>query len=146
MSSTLRTIVIIAVAIVLGLLLFRLLSGCAHMGKGESPTTEQQLYTALDVIADTVDPASALSKSACDKREELEISLVKAGSSTTAKAEKNLQVIRERCNMLREIFDRIRTTHSQALAAIERGAFTDAQHRLEHLRELWRSVLLVGGV
>lgn len=146
MSYTIRTIIAIALAIALGLLLFRAIGGCGGAQARSPNQVDAQLYAALDAIGASVDPASQLAASACKMREEAEVTAVKAGESNTSKAEQNLKVIRERCDALRAIFDQIRTTQGEAFEAVRAGATTKAQALLEQLQGLWRSAgALVGG-
>jgi uncharacterized membrane protein len=134
---TVRTIVIIAIAVALGILLVRVLSGCAHNSQG---STETQLYTALDIIADSVDPASQLAKSACVARERAEVDAVKKGESNTGRAEEALKIVRARCDVLKSTFDRIRIAHADAVRLVREGAVEKAQEKLAELRQLWQSL------
>lgn len=123
-----------ALAIIVALLQ---LVGCAHTSSG---STEAELHTALDVLADVIAPSSRISAEACAAREQVELAEAQAGTQTPAEARAELAVIRKRCDVLGETFQRIADAHARARTLLEQGAVAEARARLEEVRALWRSL------
>lgn len=113
------------------------LVGCAH---GATGSTEAQVQSALDVLADVIAPSSRISAEACTAREQAELAQAKAGEQTVAQARADLAVVRQRCDVLRATFERMADAHEKASELLEQGAVMDARARLEEVRALWRSL------
>jgi hypothetical protein len=123
---------IVALILLLGIIH---LSGCTRTGSAEA-----EVQTALDVLADVISPASRIAADTCTTRERAELAEAKAGDITVAEARAAIQVVRERCDVLRETFERMRVAHADARKLVDEGAVDRARARLEEVRGLWRSL------
>jgi hypothetical protein len=137
-DSPVRMVIAGIAAIVLLLAILKLV-GCGH-----ASSTDTQLQIALDVLADTIAPASRISAEACTARERVEVAEAEAGSQTLAQARADLVIVRRRCNVLRETFERMADAHARARTLVDQGALAEARARLEEVRALWRSLAMEG--
>jgi hypothetical protein len=105
---------------------------------------DNRVRTALDVLADTIDPAYAFAMDACAEREAREVDAVRSGGSTFARAESAIEDIRARCDRVRDAFDSMRKAHAEAVTLVDQGEVKQAAERVEDVRGMWRT--LAGGV
>lgn len=111
-----------------------LLSSCAQA------TADARIRSALDVLADVIDPASQLAAQGCIAAQETEVSEAEAGRTTAAQAGERIQRIRVRCRALRDAFDAMRARHDQARRLVEQGALEQAAHVIDEIRAEWRQL------
>lgn len=115
------------------LLLLAVLSGCASNGT----TLETRVRTALDILADVVDPSYQLAVDGCIAREADAVRRFEAGSDA---ARDEYTTIKLRCGQVRRAFDAIRDHHARAAAAVEHGKLAEAEAEIERVRGLWRGM------
>lgn len=101
---------------------------------------DARVRSALDVLADVIDPASELAAQGCIAAQETEVSEAEAGRTTAAQAGERIQRIRVRCRALRDAFDAMRTRHDQARRLVEQGALEQAGQVVEEIRAEWRQI------
>lgn len=114
-----------------------LVSGLSHCAVSPG-STELRARTALDAIADIVDPAYQLAMQGCVQLEDQAMTLGELDARTPAQTEAAIGAISSRCHVTRDAFDKIRSTHDQAVAYVEDGKFDQALQQLEEMREAWR--------
>ena len=134
-DSPLRMLLAALVTLALLLIVIKMSTGCA-----QTSSSDQGVRTALDALADTIAPASRLSAEACAAREGVELAEAKAGIQTAQEARTALTVVRQRCDALRLVFERIADAHAEARTLVESGAVAEAHARLDEVRALWRSI------
>lgn len=119
-----------------------LLAVCVLLAGGAcSPSTaDVRVRSALDVLADVIDPASQLAAESCLARQEASTTEAEAGRITADEATKEVAAIRERCDAIRAVFDEMRKRHDQARALVEQGAVEQAAAELERIRVEWQAL------
>jgi hypothetical protein len=121
------------------LVITSLLVGCCGY-RGESK--EVAVRSALDVLADVVDPASKLARSTCDAKEELELARTRAGEVKAAETQAKFEVIRKRCDKVHENIELLRAMHEEAVERFEKGDLDAAMTRVEQARAMFRDLSL----
>ena len=118
------------------ILLIAVFAACAH----KTQSTETYVRSALDVLADVIDPAYALAVDGCVEREKAELAAERSGSQKSAVTDENLRAIRGRCDQVRAAFERIRDAHTDAAERVEAGAIDDAKEKIEEARKQWATL------
>lgn len=121
------------------LLLVALVASCV----GHSQSAEPAVRSALNALADVVDPAYGLAVDGCAEREQAELQAEKAGAQSAALTDQHLKAIRARCDLIRSIFEQIRDAHIAAVSLVEAGAVEGAEKKLAEVKDLWRKLARV---
>ena len=122
------------------MLLLLLVSGCA----GDT-TADTRVRTALDVLAQVIDPAYSVAMDSCIVPQEIAVAEAEAGLATVDHARQTIERVRARCGRVREGFETIRLHHEQAVRSVEAGQLDQAAQILEQIRLDW-TLLRTGGV
>lgn len=99
--------------------------------------TETRVRSALDLLADVVDPSYALAMDGCIAREEDAVRRAEAGSD---KAGEEYRQISARCHVVRAAFESIRKSHGRAAEFVEQGDYARAEDELDQVRAAWRAL------
>ncbi len=102
--------------------------------------TEAAAREGLNLLADTVAPASQLASLGCDAKKRLVPAEIKAGAYSTVVGDARLADIRTRCTALEDTFNTIRGLQDQAATAVEQGKMQEALMRLDQARQHFRSL------
>lgn len=102
--------------------------------------SDARTRTALDALAEVVDPAWSLAESACMQAQQLIAARERAGLSKPVETDAALRTIRERCDVVTSLFERIRAEHMEARALLDRGDVAGADELLQGIRTHWRAV------
>lgn len=108
-------------------------SACA----AERNVVDARIRSALDVLADVIDPAYQLAIDGCIANERAAVAEEKAGRSSSPETDRVFAAIRGRCDATREAFERLRITHSEAVRLVAEGSVERAAERLAELRRIW---------
>lgn len=96
---------------------------------------------ALNMLTDTVGPASKLARQSCDARQALIPKQVAVDPNlTAAQGKEKLIEVRTRCDALKTAFDTIRRLQEEAAQYVESGSLAQAQHKLDEARQQFRSL------
>jgi hypothetical protein len=110
---------------------------CAPLG---GTTADAHVRTALNVLADVIDPAAELVKRGCQDEHAATLREVEAGKRTAVGAEDQINATSRRCNAQLEVFDGMRKKHELARGAVEAGRVEEAEHLIESIRQTWREL------
>lgn len=121
-----------------GLALCSMLSPACALHQTGSP--DDQVRTALDVLADVINPASALASEACHAQKEAITSAVEAHTLAAPTGAAQLEVAIAHCKQLEFSFNEIRNLHGEASSFIESGQLVLAQQKLADLRNTWKNL------
>lgn len=113
-------------------LLTCLLAGCAG--------ARRQAYGALEMLTVAVDPAYSMAMDGCIAREDLVVAEVRAGLTTKDQAREQLVPIRARCDVAREVFERVRLSQRAAKRALDAGDARTALRELDAARSSWKAL------
>ena len=103
-------------------------------------SADARVRTALDLLAEVVDPAFALAMDGCIAPQEVAAAQAEAGRVTAAQASAVIAKVRARCGQLRESFETIRLHRDEAQRLIEAGDLDRAEKLLEQIRADWREL------
>ena len=117
------------------LMLTLLGAACAHGGSADA-----KARSALNTLAVVIDPAYELAIDGCVASEQAEVNAERAGTQAPAVTSQHLGEIRARCDRVRAVFERMRTLHAEAAAAVEAGAIEHAEAKLFEVRGLWQAL------
>lgn len=113
-----------------------LLSAC-------TASAELRTRTALDTLAEIVDPAYEAAMAGCEAQEAIVMESARAGAITPAEARTRLDEIMGPCLRISAAFERIRRLHEKAAILVETGQYKQAALLLGELRKAWAQL---GGV
>jgi tRNA A37 methylthiotransferase MiaB len=105
---------------------------------------DTRVRTALDVLAQVIDPAYSVAMDGCIARQEIATAEAESGLVTLEHAQATIAQVRVRCERVRDGFETIRIHHDQAVRSVEAGKLDQAELLLEQIRADW-SALRVGG-
>jgi len=105
---------------------------------------DTRVRSALDVLAQVIDPAYSLAMDGCIARQEVATAEAESGLATVEHAQATIAQVRVRCDRVREGFETIRIHHEQAVRSVEAGELEQAEHILEQIRLDW-AALRAGG-
>lgn len=106
--------------------------GCATLDTGAR--------TALNALADVVDPAWQLAEQACLARQQVPIAREKAGLLKPDETNAQLASIRANCDVVTSRFASIRALHEQGKQLVESGDVAKAGAILDDIRAKWREI------
>lgn len=118
------------------MLLVLMLSAC-------SGSAELHTRTALNTLAEIVDPAYEAAVAGCVAQEAMVMASARAGEISPAEARARLDGIMGPCLRITAAFDRIRSLHEKAAGLVEAGRLEQAEQLLIELRKAWGQL---GGV
>jgi hypothetical protein len=107
-------------------------------------TADTRVRTALDVLAQVIDPAYSVAMDGCIVPQQVAVAQAEAGLVTLEHAQATIDHVRARCESVREGFEQIRYHHEQAVKSADAGELDQAQLLLEQIRADW-TALRVGG-
>jgi soluble cytochrome b562 len=107
-------------------------------------TADTRARTALDVLAQVIDPAYSVAMDGCLAPQQVAVAQAESGLVTVEQARTVIDKVRQRCEHVREGFETIRHHHEQAVRSVEAGELDQAQQLLEQIRADWLA-LRVGG-
>ena len=96
--------------------------------------------SALDALAEVVDPAWSLAESACMQAQMVVAARERAGLFKPLETDASLLSIRERCDIITGLFERIRAEHMEARTRLSRGDVYGANELLQGIRAHWRAL------
>lgn len=99
-----------------------------------------RIDSALDVVARAVDPAYEFAIDACVTRQTLVADAVEKKEISVPTGDAQIAEIRARCERVRQAFELIRRSHSEARTLLSEENITEAQRRLDAIAEAWRSL------
>lgn len=105
-----------------------------------SPSTEVQVRTALNLLAEVIDPAYELAMNGCVLRGDAVLREGEAGNKSATATEVELAAISTRCHRVRETFELMRVRHDQARALVATGLMSEAKARLADIQQAWREL------
>lgn len=105
-----------------------------------SSVTEVAARSALNIIADTVDPSYQLAVQGCKDLQDLTMREGEAGKRTAVSTETEINAISARCHKMVDAFDEIRRFHEQGVQYVEDGRFEQALTEVDKAREAWRTM------
>lgn len=108
-------------------------------------TSELRARTALDVLADVVDPAYQLAMQGCIDALDVTMRAGETDAATPAATEAGIDAITARCDRVRAGFDKIRGYHEAAISAVEDSDFDGATTLIDKLRAEWGDLQTVPG-
>ena len=114
---------------VLALALALCATSCSH-----ETTTEARVRSALDLLADVVDPSYQFAVDACIAQERDAVRRFEAGSDP---ARDEYVAIKSRCQNVRAAFDQIRRGHARAAELVESGKVQEAEREVARVRGYW---------
>jgi hypothetical protein len=106
-----------------------------------SALSEASAQSALNVIADAVDPSYELAMQGCIAREEVLMSAGEAGKATPDETEAAIATTQKRCHEVEAAFEAIRNYHTQAVQYVEAGKYDEALQQIDLAREAWKALL-----
>ena len=118
------------------LILVLVLSAC-------TASAELRTRTALDTLAQIVDPAYEAAMAGCVAQEAVVMAAARAGEISPVEARMRLDEIMGPCLRTSAAFERIRKLHEKAAILVETGQYKQAAAALDELRKAWA---LLGGV
>jgi len=107
---------------------------------GSSSTAELRARTALNALADVVDPAYDLAMLGCRDLEDRVMREGEAGQRSAVSTETTIAAISQRCHKVRSAFDELRAYHEQAVQLVMRGDYEQALAILQQTREAWQTL------
>lgn len=132
-----RTVIAIALWMWLGVssVAWAGLQGC-----GGARTAQQDgTHTALQALADVVNPAYTAATQLCLMRQQLEVNAATAGKQTVEQSRAKVAVIREQCDKVERVFEEIRKAHQLARQAEADGQLARANQLLSDVLEQWHT-------
>lgn len=117
-----------------------LMVGCVA---GDRSAADTRVRTALDILAQVIDPAYSVAMDGCAAPQEVATARAEAGLTTAAAARAVIDQVRARCDQVREGFETIRLHHDEARRSVASGELGRAEKLLEQIRADW--VALRGG-
>jgi hypothetical protein len=106
-------------------------------------SAEMRTRTALETLAQVVDPAYEAAMAGCTAQEAVVMERARAGALSPGEARAQLDAIMGPCLQVSAAFERIRKLHDQAAILVETGQLAQAEQALGELRKAWA---LLGGV
>lgn len=105
-----------------------------------SSVNEASARSALNIIADTVDPSYQLAMQGCADLEDQVMREGEAGKRTATSAETEIANISARCHRVADAFDEIRLFHQEAIELVNGGHYDEALTVITKAREAWRTL------
>lgn len=121
--------------VLIGVLLLGL-PGCRAGHSSAEPTVR----TALNVLADAINPAYRLAMVACAARDDQIVADAERKRITVAEADRLRAELGPRCRALEEAFESARNAHDQAVAYVEQGKLEEAEAIVADLRARVRNL------
>jgi hypothetical protein len=103
-------------------------------------SAETRTRTALDALADVVNPAWHLAEEACVARQETVAAREKAGLLKPAETDAAFVSIRQECDAVTATFEAIRAAHAEARKRVNAGDVKQAEALVDDIRAKWRAL------
>jgi hypothetical protein len=100
-------------------------------------TAEVRVRSALDLLADVVDPSYSFAVDSCIAQEGDAVRRAEAGSD---QAGDEYRAIKARCAVVKDTFEQIRLAHDRAREHVEAGAIDRAESELARIRSYWTAL------
>lgn len=103
-------------------------------------TADARVRSALDLLADVIDPSYALAMQGCIARQDQIMTAGERDDLPAADVDSALHVVTVRCNRVRTAFETMRQQHDRAREIVGRGQVDEAQHAVDEIRALWSAL------
>jgi hypothetical protein len=105
-----------------------------------SGSADTRTHSALNALAQVVDPAWSLAEDACLASQRVVVARETSGNAEAADTDAALAVIRAKCDVVTEAFQRIRAAHAEARLLLEHGEVARAEDKLVLILTQWQQL------